>query len=370
MLSRTGTVALPSRGPAADGFFWPPKGYTEGGHFAVATPRTEQDVDPGTIQPQAPAGTLRVAEFNVNRGTTLDALVQVMKQVNADVWLISESDLYGLNSELQPTAGEAGSPKRVVVGREFARALGGSSGYYYYTGSEFYERLTPKGTPKTAEAPLNDVTGAGRMGTSGTSILSRYPILEGSRVDVPMYASQGGHDWSTERPGFFSSTINGLLRNDDLQPQPRCGQRMALAATIAVPSSRGTTNIKFVSLHTENKSNANVRASQFDYVLYGSNTPLLARDQHELAILGGDLNTLSSGEGNAFRSHLAGQDVSLIDMSSAVSPSNETATDQFGRIDWLIEQPGTTKLPVASYAVGTSSGGSDHKPIWADLALP
>jgi endonuclease/exonuclease/phosphatase family metal-dependent hydrolase len=368
LLSATGTVPLPSMAPAADGFFWPAKGYMEGGHFSIATARAQQEVDLGAIQPAAAAGRLRVVEFNVNRGTQLDDLVKVMKKMNADVYLIIETDLYNLNSSL-PSDDPSAPAKRVVVGREMARALGGGEGYYYVTAAEFYERLTPSGTAKDALAPLNDITGKGRMGMSGHAIISRYPIQSAARVDIPMYVGRGGHDWSTERPGLFSSTFNEILRSDDLQPQPRCGQRMALSATVTVPTPGGPLDMKFVAVHTENKSNVGIRADQFDYVLYGGKTPLLAGDQHELAIIAGDLNTLSPGEGSGFRSHLKGPDATLIDTSSSVNPVNDDKTDSFGRIDWVIEQPGHGALPVQSYAVGDNEGASDHQPVLVEFGL-
>jgi endonuclease/exonuclease/phosphatase family metal-dependent hydrolase len=184
-----------------------------------------------------------------------------------------------------------------------------------------------------------------------------------------MYVGRGGHDWSTERPGLFSSTFNEILRSDDLQPQPRCGQRMALSATVTVPTPGGPLDMKFVAVHTENKSNVGIRADQFDYVLYGGKTPLLAGDQHELAIIAGDLNTLSPGEGSGFRSHLKGPDATLIDTSSSVNPVNDDKTDSFGRIDWVIEQPGHGALPVQSYAVGDNEGASDHQPVLVEFGL-
>ena len=192
LLSQTGSVPLPSMGPAADGFFWPAKGYMEGGHFSTATGRAQQEVDDSAIKPAAAAGTLRVVEFNVNRGTQLDDLVKVMKKMNADVYLVIETDLYNLNSSL-PSDDPSTPAKRVVVGREMARALGGGQGYYYVTSAEFYERLTPSGAPKNALTPLNDITGRGRTGMSGHSIISRYPIVDAARVDIPMYVARGGH---------------------------------------------------------------------------------------------------------------------------------------------------------------------------------
>jgi endonuclease/exonuclease/phosphatase family metal-dependent hydrolase len=136
-----------------------------------------------------------------------------------------------------------------------------------------------------------------------------------------------------------------------------------------VPTADGPLNVKFVALHTENKSNGDIRADQFDFVLYGAKSPLLATDQHELAIMAGDLNTLGIGEGSGFRDHLKDAD-SLIDTSSAVDPVNEDKTDAFGRIDWVIEQPGNNKLQVQSYAVGDNEGASDHQPVVVEFGLP
>ena len=127
--------------------------------------------------------------------------------------------------------------------------------------------------------------------------------------------------------------------------------------------------MKFVAVHTENKSNAAIRADQFDYVLYGGTQPLLKTDQSELAIIAGDLNTLAPGEGGSFRKHLKSAD-NLIEASSAVTPVNDDKTDTFGRIDWMMEQPGATQLPVQSYAVGDNEGASDHKPLIVELGLP
>src|SRR5262245_54227089 len=68
LLSPTGKLPLPSRKPAADGFFYPPRGYVEGGHFSVATGRAEQQVAPADVAAAPPPGVLRFAHWNIQRG--------------------------------------------------------------------------------------------------------------------------------------------------------------------------------------------------------------------------------------------------------------------------------------------------------------
>src|SRR5262249_15818670 len=153
-------------------------GYAEGGTFAAAFDKAEWRVDPGTVASGPSPGMLKVVEWNVERGNELDKVVRLMKRTNADVYLLNETDLYGVNS---------GS---VAVGREIAGAMG----YSYYMSIEFYEFRDD------------------RRGTSGNSIVSRYPLKDGRVIQLPMLLDQGGYDWSTS------------LR------EPRCGDRIAISA--------------------------------------------------------------------------------------------------------------------------------------------
>jgi endonuclease/exonuclease/phosphatase family metal-dependent hydrolase len=310
---------LPRLGPNAQGFFHPSSAYTEGGTFAAPLEKPEWAVPAGDVAPRAAAGTLRVVEWNVERGQQLDKAIRLMKKLNADVWLLNETDLYGKNA------------RGVVVAREIARALG----YSYYTGVEFLE--------------LRD----DRRGTSGNAILSRFPLTNVRSIAIPMLTPEGGHDWSLD------------------DAEKRCGMRNALGATIRVRTASGETRtIDLVAIHTENKSNKKVRRKQMDFVkdrLVTPGTP---------TIFAGDLNTVSAGEGPELRDDLErlnaeqGRERSLFDCSLGDDATTFSAGGFIRlRIDWMLVQSGTASVldcPAGEpkrYQVEGNDGASDHKPV-------
>jgi endonuclease/exonuclease/phosphatase family metal-dependent hydrolase len=312
---------LPSLGPDANGFFHPAAGYSEGGTFPNAADESRWRVEASEIAPRAPAGKLRVIEWNVERGNKLDKAIKLMKKLNGDVWLINESDLYGKNSG------------GVVVAREIARALG----YSYYTAIEFYERRDD------------------RRGTSGNAIISRFPLTNTRSLEIPQLETEGGHDWSVDNS------------------EPRCGQRAAHSATIMAPTaSGGTLPVNVVALHTENKANANVRMKQFDHVVRELVRP------GEPTILAGDLNTVSGGEGPALRVELQrrvnanGRDKALFDCSRGDDTTTFSAAFIVNlRLDWVMVQGATAKIDCApgGYKVKSNDGASDHKPVVVEMTV-
>jgi len=326
LLDATGNIPLPALQADGDGFFYPAPGYTEGGTFRAATAKAAWVVDPKEIAPRAAPGTVRMAHWNVERGGELDKAVRLMKKINADVWTINESDLYGKNSG------------GVVVAREIAKALG----YSYYTAIEFYERRDD------------------RRGTSGNAILARFPIEVGRTMDIPTLADKGGHDWSVDKAEL------------------RCGSRNAMAARIAFPTATGgSLAVNVVALHTENKANAAVRISQYEAVLAKLVRP------GEPTIVAGDLNTVAGGEGTKFREYLTakvdkdGRANALLDCSrgnDAPTWSGPSVTSIFLRlrIDWTLVQSGADgKLdcPVGGYKVLGNDGASDHKPVVTEFSV-
>jgi endonuclease/exonuclease/phosphatase family metal-dependent hydrolase len=316
---------LPRIGPNAQGFFHPASAYAEGGTFRAPLEKAEWAVPAGEIAPRAPAGSLRVVEWNVERGKQLDKAIRQMKRLNADVWLLNETDLYGK------------SARGVVVAREIARALG----YSFYTGVEFLE--------------LRD----DRRGASGNAIVSRFPLTNVRSIAIPMLTPEGGHDWS----------LDGA--------QKRCGMRNALGASISVPTATGASRaIDLVTLHTENKSNKNVRRKQMDFVkdrLVTPGTP---------TIFAGDLNTVTVGEGPELRTDLKrlnaehGRDKTLFDCSLGDDATTFSAVGFIRlRIDWMLVQSGTGSVldcPSAEprrYKVESADGASDHKPVRTDFLV-
>ncbi|HEY5616365.1 MAG TPA: endonuclease/exonuclease/phosphatase family protein [Vicinamibacterales bacterium] len=271
-LQASGDIPLPTLGPIAPsgkhpyGTFFPPPGYVEGGTFPALD--ASQGNRPG----------LFVAEWNVARGKGLEGLIRTMREVDADVWILNETDLYG-----GPAAGR-------VIAQEMARALG----YSYVTTVEFYE--------------LRD----DRRGMSGNAIVSRYPFKSARRMYIPMYvegepkidldgngfiegdeATTGGHDWADPK-----SLAGGV--------EPRCGQRSAVSAYIEVPNAAGTTTlINIISIHTENlegSANLEIRGPKIRWLQTQAVRRILVVPG-EPTVMAGDLNTLAD-EPLAFQSLL------------------------------------------------------------------
>ncbi len=317
-------IPLPTVGPNAQKYFHPEKGYMEGGRYEAAEDRAEWRVAPSDITPPAPAGSIRVAEWNAERGKELDKLVKVMKKINADVWILNETDLYRNGS---------GTPisQNKVIARELARALG----YSYVTGVEFYERR------------------ADRKGMSGNAILSRSPLRDADSMYIPMLEEQGGLNWARH------------------PTEPRCGQRQATSAIIDVKGASGTmVPLKLISLHTENESNPTVRKAQYESVRTGLGT------EGEPTIMAGDLNTTLFGEGTTFRAYIQrewerfGRDKRMFDCSRG---DNATTWSKFFiklRLDWMFVQSGTGMvIDCPQYRVHPNDGASDHKPVVSTVTI-
>ena len=311
-LSQSGDIPLPSYGPDADGAFRPHVGYTEGGTFSSPVEKPEWQVQQSKVLPPAKPGELRVMEWNTSRGQKLNKLIQVIKKINPDVAIISEADMYG----------------KLTGGRVSAREMASALGYSYYAAAEFGE-LRPD-----------------RLGSSGNAILSRYPLSGGRFVKLPIMKSDGGYDWA------------------DDGNQPRTGQRNSISAYIEVPGKSGkSVRINIVSLHTENKANSKVRLAQFEAAVKDLTVP------GEPAILAGDLNTITPGEGGTFRNYLKKE--SFVDCSKGNNDSTFSAAVIVSmRLDWVILQPGADNAVAAkSYQVGNKEGASDHSPIITEFQV-
>jgi endonuclease/exonuclease/phosphatase family metal-dependent hydrolase len=197
--------------------------------------------------PAAPAhgSFLRVVAFNCERGYTLDAIIDHLKSLEADVLLLQECD-----DGCKRTGG-----KRVA--REIARALG-MQGVYAV---EFVEIDSPARSARLAGG-----------GTHGNAVLTRFDI-KSSRARrhavVPF-------DW----------TVHGEAKGE-----PRGGGRVIVEAIVEVP---GVGSTACYSVHLENYSGIVGRVRMFDEVMamYGE---AKARDSISRCLVGGDLNTLMHG---------------------------------------------------------------------------
>lgn len=267
----------------------------------------------GSFAPAAPApaaapGALRVMQWNVSRGEKFGMLMQVIKKAAPDVLILSETDLYG----------------KIAKGKVTAREIAAALGYSYFTAAEFGELRED------------------RQGSSGNAIVSRYPLSGGRFVALPIMKAEGGYDWA------------------DDGGQPRTGQRNSISAYIEVPGQGGKkVRVNLVSLHTENKANAKVRLAQFETAEKALTLP------GEPAILAGDLNTISIGEGGSFRKYL--KKVALIDCSKGDDQGTHLLNM---RLDWVILRPGAGDAVAATYyKVISKEGASDHAPVITEFLI-
>ena len=317
-LVASGDIPLPSYEPDADGYFHPPLGYIEGGTYAQATELAGTEPRADEIRSSPEGAFVRMATWNASRGNELTRLIRRMREMQADIWILNEVDMYGHNSG------------GVVTAREAARALG----YSYCATGEFYELRED------------------RRGMSGNAIVSRFPLYGCERIDLPILPEEGGDDWA------------------DSGGQPRCGQRSTLAAYVDLPTQTGeVTPVRIVSAHFENKSNSRVRRAQLD----------AARElctMGEPCVLAGDFNTISIGEGSALRRRLQEEVQELGPQNAFTDCSHGDDTATFGifpvllRIDWFLLQAGQGDaigcLP-GSYSVEGAGGASDHRLIVTDV---
>jgi endonuclease/exonuclease/phosphatase family metal-dependent hydrolase len=172
---------------------------------------------------------------------------------------------------------------------------------------------------------------AGTDGTHGLAILSRWPLRDVERLDLP--------------------------RND--LPFRRCA-RIALAAHVDTPHGE----LRLTSVHLDTRLNLAARIAQL--------TPALV--DHPLHILAGDLNTLPChfvrGAVPLFRVDQAGRlDAHVRELGFATPTSTVGATHRHFlrlRLDAIY----TRGLTAAPAHVARDVHLSDHYPVWADVALP
>ncbi len=201
-------------------------------------------LDSGPLLPAAPpASSLRVAAFNVERGSRYGGILSLLRTHAAlrdvDVVLLNEVDW-----------GMARSANRHV-----ARDLAAELGMHYVFGIEFLE-LT-KGEHRELDAP-----GDNTWSLHGNAILSRLELRQARLLRLPLHCS-----WAAGS-------------------QMRLGGRMALLAEVAL----GSGTVTLATVHLENRTSPAGRCAQL--------TALLDElGAHSYAILGGDLNSATVDAG-------------------------------------------------------------------------
>jgi len=259
-----------------------------------------------------PRSSLRVVDWNIDRGLKLPAIMNFLADTHADVFVLQEVDInahrtHGLN-----------------IAREIARKLR----LNYVFGREFVE-LT-QGT-KTNPA------------YHGQATLSRWKI---SNPRVIRFQRQSDF-W---KPRWFKPNLQTF--------QERLGGRVALAAEINIA---GASTLCY-NLHLESRSNNELRLAQLNEVLEDS----AKFDSAWLVILAGDLNLNASMPGIAGALAEAGFRDVVPTARLATTPARHLL--EAGRhIDWaFVRGPGEA----VAGKVHRSVTASDHYPISFELRLP
>lgn len=257
-----------------------------------------------------PPDSIRVVDWNIDRGLKLRGVIEFLADARADIILLQEADL------------NARRTHHINVAREIAQKLQMN----YVFGREFQE-LT-QGS-KTSPA------------YHGQATLSRWPL---SNPRIIRFQKQSSF-W---RPHWFLPEIAPF--------QERLGGRIVLVSEANIAGKAIVT----YNLHLESRGDDQLRCSQLDEALvdamrYNSDTPIL---------LAGDFNLdASSGAAATAISHAQFQDA-FANHHGATTPNSFL---EHGRaIDWIFACG-----PVRGYQprVHRSVSASDHYPLSIDLAI-
>lgn len=251
------------------------------------------------------AKSLRIVDWNIDRGQQLQRVTDFLVGVNADVLILQEVDL------------NARRTHRLNIAETIARRLEMN----YVFGREFQELVQgSKGSPAY----------------HGQATLSKWPISEARLIRF----SRQSHFW---QPRWFLPRIEPF--------QERLGGRIALVAHINVAGSK----VVIYNLHLESRGNDALRTSQLGEVLEDATS----NDADSPVIVAGDLNMDASNAAVALQ-------LGKVGFQDAVASSRISTTPARGlfegrrRIDWaFIRGP----LRANSGQVHGNVKASDHYPI-------
>jgi len=273
-----------------------------------------KEIETGHFSPTrwllCPPDSIRVVNWNIDRGSQLQRVIEFLASARADIVLLQEADL------------NAKRTHHANVAREIAKKLQMN----YVFGREFQE-LT-QGTHAS-------------LAYHGQATLSRWPL---SKFRIIRFQKQSNF-W---RPHWFLPEISPF--------QERIGGRLALVSEANIAGK----TIATYNLHLESKGDDSLRYSQLDEVLtdagrYALNTP---------AVLAGDFNLdVSTGPAAAAIRDAQFDDAFL----NRHAPSTPGSFFKSGRIiDWIF-----TRGPIrpGKQQVHRSVSASDHYPLSIDLAF-
>jgi endonuclease/exonuclease/phosphatase family metal-dependent hydrolase len=252
-----------------------------------------------------PRNSLRVVNWNIDRGLQLPAIVEFLVSTNADIFILQEVDI------------NAHRTHRLNIAREIARRLR----LNYVFGREFVELA--QGTKANPAY-------------HGQATLSPWKI---SNARIIRFQQQSDF-W---KPRWFKPNLGTF--------QERLGGRIALAAEI---NSMGT-SILCYNLHLESRADDELRLAQFDEVLrdaaaYSSAFPV---------VVAGDLNLDASNSAISHTLDRAGFCCAVPTARVPTTPARHVL--QAGRhIDWAFVR-GPMRADKGRVHNGVKA--SDHYPI-------
>ncbi len=267
-----------------------------------------QEIETGNFSPPRlvliPPDSIRVVNWNIDRGLRLQKVIEFLASAKADVFLLQESDLNARRTHHLNVAKEIAQKLQMnyVFGREFQELTQGS-------------RTSPA--------------------YHGQATLSRWP-LSNSRI---IRFRRQSNFW---RPRWFLPEVEPF--------QERIGGRLALVCETAIAGKRLVT----YNLHLESKGDDALRCSQIEETLedargYDISTPI---------VLAGDLNLDVSREP---ASTAISQTQFLDAFANQHVPTTSGSFLEPGRtIDWIF-----TRGPIRASQphVGRSVSASDHYPL-------
>lgn len=251
-----------------------------------------------------PPKSVRVVDWNIERGLKLPAIIDFLASVDADLLILQEVDL------------NARRTHRLNIAEEIARTLK----LNYVFGREFEELV--QGT-KSSPA------------YHGQATLSKWPISNPRLIRF----SRQSHFWE---PRWFLPRMEPL--------QERRGGRIALFTEVSLAG----TPLFVYNLHLESKSDDRLRLSQLAEVLSDA-----SRDVQNPVVVAGDLNLDVSKDTAAAAFTRAGFQDAMADLRTPTT-TPRGLFDPGKRIDWAFFRG---PIKTNSESVHDRVKASDHYPI-------
>ena len=252
-----------------------------------------------------PPTSLRVVDWNIDRGQQLPGVTDFLASTNADILILQEVDL------------NAKRTHRLNVAEEIARKLQMN----YVFGREFQELVQGSKSDPAYH---------------GQAILAKWPILNPRLIRFSKQSNYWQPRWYLPRMEPF---------------QERIGGRIALVADINVAGSK----VSIYNLHLESKGDDQLRLAQVQEVL----SDAARQDPERPTIIAGDFNLDASKDRAASAFAVAGFQDALDCPRSATRPARRLL-EPGKRIDWaFIRGPVRAGLG----RVHNQVRASDHYPI-------